>query len=238
MEASAVGVPIRDATYLRGEGVFETIRAIGGEPLFFEDHYQRLKKASAFFSFVIPDEKNLHERVRKLLEVNQLQEARIRITLGENCLITTLPLEPESLGAKATLAPQAPINERSPLAGIKCSSYAENMSLLRLAKSDEVLRPNTQGELCEGCLSNVFFIKEGRLFTPSLASGCLPGVMRKQVLACTAVEEGSWPFEVLQEVDEIWLSNSIRRLRYVSEIDGKKMPAPSPLFHELRAKLP
>jgi len=211
---------------------------LGGEPLYFSDHHRRLTSSARRLGVSVPQEEALREELKELVSKNDLREARVRVTLGENCLITAEALEPEEMGVEvSTLGEKYPVNERSPLVGMKCTSYAENMLLLRLGGTGEVLRSNTRGELCEACLSNLFFERGGKVYTPSLETGCLPGVMRQQVMKVIEVEEGCWPFEILREADAVWLSNSIRRLRFVSAIDGKSMGEPSALFHAVRAKL-
>lgn len=238
MDSDEVKISPGDTTLLRGEGVFETIRVLNGEPLYFSDHYRRLTSSAERLGVLTPQEDTLREALKEVVLNNNLREARVRVTLGENCLIMAEVLEPEQVGVEvSTLGKDYPVNERSPLVGMKCTSYAENMLLLRLGGTGEVLRSNTRGELCEGCVSNLFFEKDGKIYTPALVTGCLPGVMRQQVMKAIEVEEGCWPFEILKEVDGVWLSNSIRRLRFVSAIDGKLMGEPSELFHEVRSKL-
>jgi len=239
MESGEVRIPLTDATYLRGEGVFETIRVIGGVPLFMLDHSRRLKSSAEKMFLKAPGHDVLEKKIRKLVAANDLEEARVRVTLGENCLITAEALEEDvSKASVSTVGEMYPVNERSRLAGVKCTSYAENMNLLFLAGAGEVLRPNMAGELCEGCVSNVFFVKDGKVHTPALETGCLPGVMRKQVMERVGVVEGRWPFEILTEVDEIWLSNTIRKIRFVSEMDGRPMGELSELFLRVRSQLP
>jgi len=238
VEADEVKVSASNAMLLRGEGVFETIRVISGEALYFEDHCRRLTSSAQRLGLMVPREQTLDQRIKELVRENGLTDARVRVTLGEDCLVTAEALEPEILSVAVSILGKAhPVNERSPLAGVKCISYAENMVLLRLADTDEVLRANTRGDLCEGCLSNVFFVKNGKVHTPALETGCLAGVMRQQVMKLTDVEEGVWPFEIVNEADEIWMSNSIRRLRFVSSIDGKSKGEASELFHSLRSQL-
>ena len=128
-----------------------------------------------------------------------------------------------------------PINEQIPLAQIKCTSYAENMFLLRESGVDEVIRPNTRGEICEGCISNLFFAKNGLIYTPSLQTGCLPGVMRQEVMRHIEVREVEWAMADLKSCDEIWLSNALRRLRAVTSIDGLDLAKPSELFSKALA---
>ena len=72
-------------------------------------------------------------------------------------------------------------NERSAVAGLKTTSYAENVVALAYAKERgaiEAVFANTRGELCEGTGSNVFVVRDGVVWTPPLDSGCLAGITR------------------------------------------------------------
>jgi branched-subunit amino acid aminotransferase/4-amino-4-deoxychorismate lyase len=109
------------------------------------------------------------------------------------------------------------------------------MFLLRESGVDEVIRPNTRGEICEGCISNLFFTKNGVIYTPSLQTGCLPGVMRQEVMRHIEVREVEWAMADLKSCDEIWLSNALRRLRAVTSIDGLDLAKPSELFSKALA---
>lgn len=236
LDGGEITLPVSDAVFLRGEGVFETIRAENGHPQLWEAHYQRLTESAQKFGFAPPPSQVLRGSVEGLISANQLTEARVRITLGTGCLITAEPL-PDVEETIDVVTSDCPVNERSPLAQVKCTSYAENMMLLREVGASEVIRPNTRGELCEGCISNVFFVKEGIIHTPSLKSGCLPGVMRQRVIDCVEVKEGEWPLRVLDGVEEIWLSNALRRLRLVSSLNGRRFGEASGLFARISAKI-
>ncbi len=231
-----ISLPVSDAVFLRGEGVFETIRAESGRPCLWQKHYDRLAKSALRMGWTTPDRCILESQVVEVLEANQLESARVRITLGNECLITAEPL-PEVEGKLSVVSIDCPVNERSPLAGVKCTSYAENMMLLRASGADEAIRPNMVGELCEGCISNVFFVKDGDIFTPALETGCLPGVMRAEVIRVVSVTEGHWPLDVLREADELWLSNSLRRLRSVNLLNGHDLGRESSLFLEVSQRL-
>jgi branched-subunit amino acid aminotransferase/4-amino-4-deoxychorismate lyase len=111
------------------------------------------------------------------------------------------------------------------------------MFLLRESGADEVIRPNTRGEICEGCISNLFFVKDSVIYTPSLETGCLPGVMRQEVMRYIKVREVEWVMADLKNCDEIWLSNALRRLRGVTSINGRILPRPSKLLSRALAKV-
>ncbi len=229
IEGGEFSLRVSDGVFLRGEGVFETIRADKGEPCLWNQHFERLTYSAEKLGLKIPDRLVLQERIGRVIVANQLLSAKLRLTLGEGCLISAEPL-PKERGEIHVVTSNCPINEKSPLAQIKCTSYAENMFLLRESGVDEVIRPNTRGEICEGCISNLFFVKTGMIYTPSLQTGCLPGVMRQEVMRHIEVREVEWAMVDLESCDEIWLSNALRRLRAVTSINGRNLAQPSELF--------
>ncbi len=231
-----VDLPVTDPLFLRGEGVFETMRFEGGRVCLWARHLARLQFSARAMGWSLPPANELERRVVAVVEANGLAAARVRLTMGREILVTAEEL-PEDLPGLEVVTCEFPVNERSPLAGIKATSYAEPRLILDRFGVGEVIRPNSRGEVCEGCYSNLFFVKGGRVFTPALESGCLPGVMRAEVMDRLEVEEGLWPVEVLQEAEEVWLTNAIRRVRQVTMLDGREMAGPSALFHEIRLAL-
>ena len=134
-------------------------------------------------------------------------------------------------------------NERSAVAGLKTTSYAENVVALAAARAlgaDEAVLANTVGELCEGTASNVFVERGGELVTPHLASGCLAGITRELVLEwgqraglpVREAEPGELPYAVLDEVEQgrahLALAGSVRNVVPVVGIDGVHV-APGPI---------
>jgi branched-chain amino acid aminotransferase len=123
-------------------------------------------------------------------------------------------------------------NERSPVAGAKTTSYAENVVALAEAHRQgaaEAILANTVGALCEGTGSNVFVASGGRLRTPSLATGCLAGVTRELLLEVIDVEEvETLTLDDLRGADEAFLTSSTRDVQPIAEVDGRLLPAPLP----------
>ena len=113
------------------------------------------------------------------------------------------------------------INERAATAGVKSTSYADHVLAYRHALNagaDEALMLNSQGHLAEGSMSNVFVVKDGVVQTPSLASGCLPGVTRQLVIDLCAdldlpVEECQLGVQDIDNADEIFLTSSLREIQ-------------------------
>ena len=76
---------------------------------------------------------------------------------------------------------------------------------------------------------------DGRLLTPSLASGCLPGVTRSLVLELTGAEEAVLEMSVLATADEVFLTSSTRDVQPVAQVDGRPLPAPGPVTEKAMA---
>jgi len=133
-----------------------------------------------------------------------------------------------------------PRNERGILAGVKSTSYAENVVALARAQArgaDEAIFGDTQGRLSEGTGSNVFLAFDGRLVTPTLATGCLAGITRELLLEVVddAVELDV-PLGALAEAPEAFLVSTGREVQPIRAVDGRVLPAgPGPLTRAARA---
>jgi branched-chain amino acid aminotransferase len=126
-------------------------------------------------------------------------------------------------------------NERSAVAGLKTTSYAENVVALAWGIErgcTEVLFANTRDELCEGTGTNVFVVLDGRLVTPPLDAGCLAGVTRELLLEELDVAEEPIPMAALAGVDEVFLTSSTRDVHPVHAVDGGALPAPGPVTRQ------
>jgi branched-chain amino acid aminotransferase len=122
-------------------------------------------------------------------------------------------------------------NERSATAGLKTTSYAENVVALAEAKRQgavEAIFANTRGELCEGTGSNIFVVLDGVVHTPPLDSGCLAGITRELVLEWAradgiGVREEALPLQVLESCDEVFLTSSLKDVRPVTRVDARRL---------------
>ena len=250
------GVSVLDRGLLLGEGCFETLKAVGGAPFALRRHLERLRASAATLGVELPwTDDELRAAVHEVLDADPVGRApltRLRITLtgGPAPLGPGTPTEPSpsvlvTCGPLVALAPTAvvstspwPVNERSPLIGVKHSSRAELVLALAHAHrhgADEALLANTADQLVEGTGSNVFVVAEGRLLTPALSSGCLPGVTRALVLEATDAGEAELPMSVLATCDEAFLTSSTRDVHPVSMIDGRALGAPGPVTREAMA---
>jgi branched-chain amino acid aminotransferase len=242
-------VSVDNRGLLLGEGVFETLRAYRGETFAVTRHWDRLHRGCEKLCLLFPTRDVFKEAVRNTLEINRLLEARVRITLTRGDVSSgtqtmTVSAVPAPVWPETETVVTAPWtrNQNSPLAGIKSTSYAENLLVQSYAKehgAGEALLSNALGNLCEGTGSNVFFVLDGKLFTPPLTSGCLPGVTRELVIHLCSIEqievcEEDAPMAALRDASEIFLTSSTREIHPVSRLDGTNCSTvPGPLTRKI-----
>jgi len=243
-----------DRGLLLGDGVFETLRAVDGTPLAARRHLARLRRSAEAVRIDLPyDDEALRSAMTAVLAGVAAPQARVRITVtaGPGPLGPAREAsEPTVLVAAAPLPPPAertavctvpwPHNERSPLAGVKTTSRGEGVVALAHARAlgcSEALLADTTGRLCEGTASNVFLVLDGRLVTPSLATGCLAGVTRELVLELTDAVEADVPLSALAEASEVFLTSTGRGVQAVHRVDDRELPAPGPRTAAARAAL-
>lgn len=234
-----------DRGLTHGLGVFETLLALEGQPVALDLHLARMRDGAERLGleFGRLSEAEILAGMSGLLERAGLSAGRARIRLalsagagdlrrleaGSDPLLwmtaAACPPPPESV---TLVTADFPRNERSPLSGIKCASYAENLVALdqaRRAEADEVLFYNTRGELCEAATANVFLVRDGEVLTPPLSSGCLPGTMRARVMARIAVEEQRLTAADVAAADEVFVTSATRGVVPVVRVDGRVLAA-------------
>jgi len=231
---------VMDRGFTLGLGLFETLLALDGRPVFLARHLTRLSASCERLGWQVSFA-DFQAIATRLLELNDLTKSRARlriaVTAGSGPLgdirqgtdaqlwMTAHPLTDLPAPLTAILCPW-PRNERSPLAGLKCASYAENLFALDHARRlgfGESIFLNTTGHLCEAATANIFLVKNGILLTPSLASGCLPGIAREIVLeiaTCGKItnQECDLTLKDLENADEVFLTSSLRGIQRVTKI--------------------
>lgn len=224
-----------------GDGVFETLRIYDGRPFAVRRHLDRLARSGAGLGLTMPGRDTLARALTEVVAAAAIDDGRVRLTVTAGPGPLGSGREPGAATVVAAVAPLDPVapatavitvpwvrNERSPLVGLKTTSYAENVVALARAKeagASEALFANTVGDLCEGTGTNVFVVVDGRLLTPPLASGCLAGITRELVLECVDAGEDRLPFDVLAGAEEIFLTSSTREVQAVTRVDDRVLPA-------------
>lgn len=241
VEAGSAMVSALDHGLVVGDGAFESVEAPRGAPFALRRHLERLGRSAEGLGLPAPDPVRVQEAVNAVLEASKRRPALVRITwtagvgrLGSlrlddarpTLVVAAGPL-PEHHGPAHVARSPWPRNERGALAGLKTTSYAENVRALAWASAkgaSEVLFPNTAGQLCEGTGSNVFVVVHDRCLTPPLGSGCLAGVTRALILELLDVQEVDLPFGVLEEAEEIFLTSTTRGAQGVAQVDDHVPP--------------
>ncbi len=216
--------------FAHGFGLFETMHYADGQIYFWRDHWQRLTKSAKHFALVLPREDAALAALRELGTTSGLEQATLKLSLvkeaaGSRLYVYARPPLPAPESRRLLLDLSCPIFPRSLLAGHKTHNYMEAMHLLNLARAQgyyDTLRVDSEGNLAETTTANVFFVKEGRIFTPSLVTGILPGVTRAALLGSPelAIEEGAYPPESLLEAEAVFVTNATRGAQAIERIDG------------------
>jgi len=249
-ELVPAGRPAVEATdhgLLVGDGVFETAKVVDGAAFALTRHLARLRRSAAGLDLPVPyDDEALAAGIAEVIAANQPGVGRLRITVtggpgplgsarggaGPTVLLAVGPAGDWPPSADVLRVPW-PRNERSAVAGMKTTSYAENVVALAAAAAagaDEAIFGNLAGNLCEGTGSNVFVGLGGRLVTPPLAAGCLAGITRELLLEVTGAVEEDLPLGALSDADEAFLCSSTRDVQPIRAVDGELLAeCPGPL---------
>jgi len=248
VEQEHARVGVLDHGFTVGDGVFETLRTtvvanVGIVPFAMDRHLSRLAVSAAGMGMPAPDPVQVGDALLAVCEANPelAGGGRLRVTYtsgagplgsdrtagGSTLTVAASRAVPSPESTVLALSPW-PRNESSPLAGLKSTSYAENVIALARARSvgaGEALLANLAGNVCEGTGSNVFVVLAGQVVTPPLSSGCLAGITRGLVLEWCAdagidVVEEDRPLSSVRDADEVFITSSTRDVHPVSSIVG------------------
>ena len=242
LPAADATVAVADHGLTVGDGLFETMKVVRGEPFAVTRHLRRLRRTADGLGLrALPDDDELRGAITSTIDANGDGVGRVRITVtggigpagtrrGEEhvTVVVVCSPPPEWTATAAVVVVPFTRNERGALAGLKTTSYAENVIALERAHAagaDEAIFANTQGNLCEGTGTNVFLVVDGELVTPPLSAGCLAGVTRELVLERVDVVERDVPIDALMLADEAFLTSSTRDVQPIASVDGRSLPA-------------
>lgn len=232
-------VSVEDRGFTLGDGVFDTALALDGAVFARARHVGRLVAAAQRIGIGLEA-----AAVEAALDAALTAEPtilRTTVTRGTaarglwptsagapTVVVTRAPWSPALLGQPARLiTATGRRNEFSPTANLKTLGYLDHILAAREAAAgvDDALLLNTRGRVACTTIANVFALIAGRLVTPALSEGCLPGIMRALVIEAAprlglAVEERPLAPAALTGADAVFLTNSVRFLRPVTALDG------------------
>ena len=227
LPASEINLNALSSAALYGSGIFTTLAIYDKKPFLWEKHWRRLGANAAKVGIDLSkfSETAVKNSLAEIINQNKTKNARARITFFDespskiwafdaehktSLLIQTADLKQIKENLTLTVSPFL-INSTSPLAGVKSCNYLENILALEEAKKrnfDEAIRINERGEIVSACMANIFWQAGGKLFTPSLATGCLAGTTREFFMEKREVFEVKESLETLQNADAIFLTSA------------------------------
>ena len=257
-------ISMLDRGFLYGDGVFETMRSYSGAVFLLEEHLGRLSSSLKRFGIKVNMKKpRIKKIVYDLLRKNNLKDAYIKIIVtrgrSSGLLVPRRSAKPtvaiyvlpytglnnklHEYGIKLGIC-KTRLNEQSAIAGNKTLNYLDNILCRHNAQNknlDDNIIINTQGFVSETTSSNIFAVKKNILYTPSLKSGCLPGIARKEILRISRnllkvkVKETLIKQNSLFKSDEIFISNSLIEILPAKSVGNKIIGegSPGPVTKEL-----
>jgi len=244
IDIEQANLSVSDSGFLYGAGLFETMRSYNGKVFSLNDHLDRLFFSANALSIKIDHERKfISDAIYNLLDANNLTNARLRLTISSGAmsmppenkqatmLITATELQPYpkeyyEKGVLVTLCPYRQ-NTNDPTCGHKTTSYFSRMLALQNAhqkRAAEALWFTTENKLAEGCVSNVFLVKDSKVYTPPLYTPVLAGIARKTI--CKLAMKDS--IELIEKelnindvlaAGEIFLTNVIMQVMPVVQVE-------------------
>ena len=238
-----------DHSYRYGDGIFETMKVANGEILFKRYHFERLFKGLGTLNFTVPGsfvQQRLEEQVKVLCQKNNCERsARVRLSVSRgsggiyDCdnelsyLIECRPLEHKGFNENGLVIDVFPDARKSidKFSNLKSANYLPYVMAAIWAKENklnEALIVNSNERICEATIANVFWVKNGRIFTPPLSEGCVAGIMRAVILNYQSqisdfgIAESALSEKELADADEVFLTNVISGIRWVGQFRNKK----------------
>lgn len=246
IDLDQAAISIRDRGFLLGDGLFETLRCEQGVPLFLEQHLERMNAGLECLHYPLRlKTTDTNIIIRTLLKKNHLEQqtasVRITVTRGEGprgvsiaqcdqptLLITAEEFHPANTALSLTVSIFTR-NDTSPLSRFKTLDYLPSICAKQAALSnnfDDALLLNTKGEVVCTSVANIFWVKDTVLFTPDIACGALPGVMRAHVLRVASelaiqTSETRAGVDVLMAADEAFITNSLINIVSIKHLENK-----------------
>ena len=229
--------PCTAAGWLIGAGIFETLRTVSGLAYAFSRHMDRAKKSALIKNLELPNPALIEIAVNELLMAEPLPDGLLRISFDKNgsWAAVHLPYEPPATAAKVRIHPQALISHGET---IKSYPYGYRLAILEEAKLlgfDEAVIVSTEGNICEGAVSNIIFLIDGEWVTPPTSDGVLPGIMRGLVLDYCDVKIAPLHMSRINNVESAILLSSLRIAQSIESIDGRTLQPSQAFTEEIQA---
>lgn len=233
-----------------GDGLFESMRVIGGKVQFVDQHWARLTAGAAILRIAMPSHltmATLEQMIDDLVQRSGHTSARCRLTLYRggggyyrpttnegNFAIELHPLSDPTYkendqGSMVDIWPEMrkPLNELARHKTLNCQYYVLASLWSQQRGLDDCLLQNDRGNIIESSSGNLFIVSNGVLYTPSLTDGCVGGVMRAQVINLALangikVYECSLNPQNLLAADELFITNAVKGIQWANTYRTKR----------------
>ena len=224
--------PLSDGA-MYGYGLFETIKVKNKKPIFLQSHLDRLRTGLNKLGIIsLYSDKKIKEFVKKLINKNLFDGALKIVIIKKKNISDLIILMQKSkynyqMYKKGFNVKVSDVlrNSTSKLVKFKTINYLENIFELKNAKKDgfnEVIFFNEKGFLAEGSISNIFVVKDDKIYTPSLSNGLLNGIIRQKIINFSSINilKANISKKFVSNADEIFLTNSLMEVMPVYNIDS------------------
>jgi branched-subunit amino acid aminotransferase/4-amino-4-deoxychorismate lyase len=258
-------IPANNSALYYGTGCFETFPVENSAFFKLKEHVDRLNRGMAYLSggkgkFLAKDQ--IREDTIQLLEKNQLENERVKVRIQFSLmeesgysesgdpdyfyLITVAKASVSVKPLKAKVAGTRVVSASSRPTDLKLSNMLHYRQAWREAKSngmDDAILLTTDDFLAETSIGNLFWKKGDEIYTPSTDCDILPGIMRNSLIDIlinrmnVKVNEGKYPLNELKNAESVWMTNSLREVQEISDVDGQKYETNQPFLKQLKNRL-
>ncbi len=245
-------IELSNRAFMYGDGFFETMHANGLKVQFLHDHFLRIQKASQIVKLELPEYFTfnfLEQQISGLLSRNKLfQGARIRLIIyrkssgyyipdenGSQILIEasylskgTYALNAEGINLGIYSAIPKPLKGYWGIKSLNAQLYTLAGIYARENDFDDVCLVSDKGYIVEATSSNIFMVRDNQLLTPPLETGCVEGIMRKQIIDVSQTMGYKIDCEAyicpndLFTMDEVFLTNAVSGVKYVGGYENRR----------------
>ena len=228
-------VPASSSGWLEGQGIFETIKSVGNKPFSLSRHIARAQSSAVALGITIPNSDQISQGVTDLLAAVPHGLGMLRISLDNqgNWLAVHMPYAEQEKSCDVRMHPDAvtgDVHKRFP--------YTNRLAILeqaRLAGFDDAIVVNSQGNICEGSVTNLIANIDGRWVTPPTTDVVLPGIIRQILIENELVTIESIPADRLAEITSAFFISSLRLSHAISSIDSRPLHLSHAFGEEIKA---
>lgn len=224
-----------DEGFLFGLGVFETIAVENGKPLFLDRHLNRMEKSAEFLKLGSCESRGItKDKIQEYLreqEKSLTAHGALKIVMSAENSFFQMRSNPytDEIYMKGFMTDISKVrrNETSPLVYHKTLNYGDCIIEKRAATAagiNEKIFINTKGQISEGTVSNIFFVRKNMIYTPKLSCGLLPGILREYIMEQFDVTETIIYPDELMYYEECFVTNSLMGVMPVRQLGNICFP--------------